>query len=249
MKDELIPTEFNGERVLTTGQLAKIYETTPRRVTENFKRNEERFIRGKHYYYLEAKDLKIFLQYATSVVQNPSKIRHLYLWTERGADRHCKILDTDKAWEQFDHLEDTYFKVKDNKKLLNNIDTQTQILQLAQGTQLIANVVQGLQSTINNIQEYVKDSINSKDSQINHIAELVGLRSRNTMYLSKQLKIKLSELSGQNITAKNELYIKFKHKIFKQYKVFKWEDIPVEQINRISADICEIDTSEVGRLM
>ena len=36
----------------------------------------------------------------------------LYLWTERGANRHCKILDTDKAWEQFDNLEETYFKVK-----------------------------------------------------------------------------------------------------------------------------------------
>ena len=37
----------------------------------------------------------------------------LYLWTERGANRHCKILDTDKAWEQFDNLEETYFKVKE----------------------------------------------------------------------------------------------------------------------------------------
>ncbi len=35
------------------------------------------------------------------------------LWTERGANRHCKILDTDKAWEQFDNLEETYFRAKE----------------------------------------------------------------------------------------------------------------------------------------
>ena len=40
----------------------------------------------------------------------------MYLWTERGANRHCKILDTDKAWEQFDNLEETYFKVKESEQ-------------------------------------------------------------------------------------------------------------------------------------
>lgn len=42
-------------------------------------------------------------------------LNKLYLWTERGANRHCKILDTDKAWQQFDVLEETYFKVKNNE--------------------------------------------------------------------------------------------------------------------------------------
>ncbi len=41
------------------------------------------------------------------------RINCLYLWTERGANRHCKILDTDRAWEQFDNLEETYFRVKE----------------------------------------------------------------------------------------------------------------------------------------
>ena len=40
----------------------------------------------------------------------------LYLLTERCANRHCKILDTDKAWEQFDNLEETYFKVKESEQ-------------------------------------------------------------------------------------------------------------------------------------
>ena len=43
-------------------------------------------------------------------------VHRLYLWTERGANRHCKILDTPKAWEQFDNLEETYFLVKEYKR-------------------------------------------------------------------------------------------------------------------------------------
>lgn len=43
-------------------------------------------------------------------------VNQLYLWTERGANRHCKILDTPKAWEQFDNLEETYFLVREQRK-------------------------------------------------------------------------------------------------------------------------------------
>ena len=109
----LIPATYNNERILTTEQLAQVYETESRRITENFNRNKERFVKGRHYYLLQGEELRAFKrEYADSVVATISK---LYLWTERGADRHCKILDTDKAWEQFDHLEETYFRVKENK--------------------------------------------------------------------------------------------------------------------------------------
>lgn len=36
-------------------------------------------------------------------------VRHLMLWTERGAARHAKMLETDQAWDVFDKLEDYYF--------------------------------------------------------------------------------------------------------------------------------------------
>lgn len=52
----------------------------------------------------------------------------LYLWTERGANRHCKILDTDKAWEQFDNLEETYFNVKKNSINRSQLSESTQAL-------------------------------------------------------------------------------------------------------------------------
>lgn len=36
-------------------------------------------------------------------------VRSLILWTERGAARHAKMLETDQAWDVFEKLEDCYF--------------------------------------------------------------------------------------------------------------------------------------------
>ena len=104
--------EHEGIRVLTTQQLSEVYETSTENIKQNFKRNKERFNEGRDYYLLKGEQLKEFLQVTNSHLQNQSKIRSMYLWTERGANRHSKILDTDQAWKQFDILEETYFKVR-----------------------------------------------------------------------------------------------------------------------------------------
>lgn len=104
--------EHEGIRVLTTQQLSEVYETSTENIKQNFKRNKERFNEGRDYYLLKGEQLKEFLQVTNSHLQNQSKIRSMYLWTERGANRHSKILDTDMAWKQFDVLEKTYFKVR-----------------------------------------------------------------------------------------------------------------------------------------
>lgn len=104
--------EHEGIRVLTTQQLADVYETSETNIKTNFNRNKERFIEGRDYYLLKGSDLKEFKNCVTDSNLVNSRTPHLYLWTERGANRHSKILDTDKAWQQFDVLEETYFKVK-----------------------------------------------------------------------------------------------------------------------------------------
>ena len=102
--------ERDNQRVMTTAALADEYGTTERRISENFNANKERYAEGKHFYCLEGEELKEFLQSVNSVVQNPSKVRTLYLWTEKGALLHAKSLGTDRAWEVYEILVDTYFK-------------------------------------------------------------------------------------------------------------------------------------------
>ncbi len=117
-RKELAVIEYSNKRVLTTQQLAEVYETDVKNIQTNFNRNKDRFIEGKHYYTLEGEVLKTFKLSLPTESRQPLKFApQLILWTEKGADRHCKILDTDKAWEQFDNLEETYFKVKDSFNL------------------------------------------------------------------------------------------------------------------------------------
>lgn len=113
---KVVAVEWNGERVITTAQLAEVYGTDAKNVQVNFNRNKERFESGKHYIFLQGDELKEYKRLLTES-KHPlaSEIKYapqLYLWTRRGASRHCKILDTEKAWEQFDCLEENYFNRK-----------------------------------------------------------------------------------------------------------------------------------------
>lgn len=110
--NNLTVVEFKNQRVLTTQQLAEVYETSEDNIKMNFSRNKNNFKEDKHYYLLKDKELKEFKNQVTDSYLVDKHTSQLYLWTERGANRHCKILDTDKAWEQFDNLEETYFRVK-----------------------------------------------------------------------------------------------------------------------------------------
>ncbi len=105
--------EYKGQKVITTAMLAEAYGIDTANLRNNFKRNKNRFEEGKHYFHLTGEELKEFKRNVTDSYAVGSIANTLYLWTERGANHHCKILDTDKAWEQFENLEETYFRVKE----------------------------------------------------------------------------------------------------------------------------------------
>ena len=108
--NELTVLEHNNIRVITTEQLAKAYGCRAIHIQQNFKNNRERFVEGKHYFKLEGADLKAFkdsLENIESVVG--SRAPSLILWTKQGAARHSKMLGTERAWDVFDELEESYF--------------------------------------------------------------------------------------------------------------------------------------------
>lgn len=108
--EKLQVIEKENQRVLTTAVLAQEYETTEKIISNNFNRNKERYIKGKHYYCLEGKELKEFKVTIPQFEGSLNKVNKLYLWTERGALLHAKSLNTDRAWEVYDILVETYFK-------------------------------------------------------------------------------------------------------------------------------------------
>jgi hypothetical protein len=111
--NNLTVTEFKGIRVLTTQQLAEKYETTDKKIRDNFSNNQDRYIEGKHYIKLEGEGLKQFKDDTEIFGAVGNRTSSVYLWTEKGAFLHAKSLNTDKAWESYSDLVDTYFKAKD----------------------------------------------------------------------------------------------------------------------------------------
>lgn len=144
--NDLTVTEYRDIRVLTTQQIADAYETDARVISNNFNNNKDRYVVGKHYICLEGEELREFK--TNHKFYESSKINKLYLWTEKGAFLHAKSLNTDKAWEVYDHLVDTYF----NRK--KPMSTAEQIQILAQGN---IELEQKIDSVDKDLQEFKRE--------------------------------------------------------------------------------------------
>jgi prophage antirepressor-like protein len=127
----------------------------------------------------------------------------------------------------------------------NIAGTDGYILDLAKSMQLTNQVVNGMLGAITRIETFVQDSIQSKDLQIEETRELIGLRDRNTKVLCNTLKDKLSDLYGTEIAATNPKYKSVRDKIFKENRVYKWEDIPVGDFNKVHSYIDSLDLSQI----
>ena len=101
---------FKSIPVITTEMMADFYGTESKNIQNNFLRNSKRFIEGKHFFKIIGQELKDFKNQPSLRGLVNKRVSHLTLWTERGAARHAKMLDTDQAWDIFEQLEDYYFR-------------------------------------------------------------------------------------------------------------------------------------------
>lgn len=147
--NNLTVTEYKNIRVLTTQQIAEAYETDARIISNNFNRNKERYVEGKHFVCLDGEELKEFK--TNHHFDESSRINKLYLWTEKGAFLHAKSLNTDKAWEVYDRLVDTYFEKKPQLPSWT-IDDKIQIL--AQGN---IELKEKIEAVNDDLQEFKRD--------------------------------------------------------------------------------------------
>ena len=111
---DLQTIEVKGQRVLTTKQIAEAYGTEEDKIRWNYKYNKGKYKEGKHYILIqgeELRELKRECEFHTLLKQAKS----VCFWTEKGALLHAKSLNTDKAWEVYDHLVDFYFRAKEEK--------------------------------------------------------------------------------------------------------------------------------------
>ncbi|EPD0049422.1 ORF6N domain-containing protein [Escherichia coli] len=107
--ENLSPVTYNQIPVITTELLAHLYGTKIKNISDNFLNNTTRFMPGKHYFKIAKNELREFKNRPETIGLVGKNARSLILWTERGAARHAKMLETDRAWEVFEKLEDCYF--------------------------------------------------------------------------------------------------------------------------------------------
>ena len=114
---------YKGLPVITTETLAHAYDVDAVSIRKNFSCNRDRFTEGKHYYILSGNDLRVFKNKVTqsNSVQIGKNSRSLTLWTERGAARHAKMLNSDRAWDMFELLEETFFRVASQQPNLQEL--------------------------------------------------------------------------------------------------------------------------------
>ncbi|MDF2407532.1 ORF6N domain-containing protein [Morganella morganii] len=111
---------YHDQKVITTESLAVGYGATDKMISNNFARNKDRFVEGKHYFEVKGEELQEIKRLPSlRGVVNKYTSQQIF-WTERGASRHAKMLETDQAWDYFELLEDTYFNSRKNAVVPGN---------------------------------------------------------------------------------------------------------------------------------
>lgn len=111
--DMLPVIEWRSVRVVTTETLAKGYGTKETNIRTNLDANRERFLEGVHIFTVTGDELAN-LRVSNPDAQISNKARSLTLWTEKGAARMSKVVDTDEAWDFFERMEAAYFHPRQN---------------------------------------------------------------------------------------------------------------------------------------
>lgn len=161
--NELQITEYKNIRVLTTQQIAEAYGSDTRVISNNFNRNKDRYVEGKHYICLEDGEKREFVDHH-QIDDGSKKASKLYLWTEKGAFLHAKSLNTDTAWEVYDRLVDSYF---DKKKAID-------LTQLSPELQMFNKIFQSVAAQQLE-QKRQAEKIAEVENRVDSIREVVSL--------------------------------------------------------------------------
>lgn len=108
--ENLPDIQWQGARVVTTETLAAGYGTDEVNIRMNLSNNRDRFVEGVHVITLKGEKLRSFRNQVNDVYSVSKHTTSLTLWTERGAARMSKIVDTDEAWSFFEKMESAYFR-------------------------------------------------------------------------------------------------------------------------------------------
>lgn len=133
-----IPVVLGGfgeaKKCISDRTIAEIHGITSSDVRKAVGRNTSRFQKGIDLIDLKSSspddDLLILLGYSK---QQTIQAEHIYILSERGYAKLIKVMDTDLAWEIHDKLIDEYFKLREDRR---NMEELSPLLQMMIKTEL-----------------------------------------------------------------------------------------------------------------
>lgn len=91
------------------------------------------------------------------------------------------------------------------------------------------------QEQIDKNSELIHDQACIYEYEREELKELVGFRTKNVCSIVNEIKYKLSEKLGRNITANSREYKDVKKIVFREFRVTTWEQISVSKYNSVYA--------------
>ena len=93
--------KFNGEAVVETHELARMYCKNPDFITNAYFQNKDRFKEGDHFYLIDDRFEDFFefkIRYLDHECLNQEII---YLWTDQGLYEHASLMKGKHAWHSY----------------------------------------------------------------------------------------------------------------------------------------------------
>jgi hypothetical protein len=211
----------SNRRVLTTAQIAESYGADEKRISENYSRNKDRYVEGKHFVLLQGDELRMFKREFANcgIAQNVNKY---YLWTEKGAWLHAKSLNTDKAWDAYETLVDEYYSIKENVVPLSKDQALVTVLRTT------ADLVEDNQAI-----KIEQHEIRKELSLINEkVEEQITLTSGEQRAVQKEVAKKVYEVENDAAIRPN-LFRELHREIKDRFAVASYKDVRRQELQTV----------------
>ena len=114
LNEEIEIKEYNGERVITAWDIARLHGRDVREITQNFNYVKEKMILNEDYFIISKENIsesKILIQDFI-----PNNVKEIILFTESGYLLLAKTFTDEKSWNVQRQLIKSYFKLKELKE-------------------------------------------------------------------------------------------------------------------------------------
>lgn len=203
---EIKVKEYNGERVITAWDIAKIHEKDVNEITKNFNRNRETFDLNEDYFVLNREEF--FDRFKNVQDFIPNNVKEIILFTQSGYLLLAKTFSDKLSWKIQKELIKAYFKLKELKDKVesgeleivqNNNNSSEQINQLEVKTKYLeaqARILEAFNNTMDKF--HSTESPVEKKMIIEVIAQATGNEGK-FGYAPKEGST--SELKAGSVTA------------------------------------------------